>query len=312
LLDQMLNRALSVAMLFIAMQFISGCAIKKMAVNSVADALADSNSDVFASDNDPQFVGEALPFALKTIESVLQAAPKHEKLLIAATSGFVQYGHAYVLRPAETLESIDFAAARKGKKRAKQFFLRARDYGLRALELGCPGISTELRKQPVVAAKRCLKEDVAALYWTGVAWGSALSVGKSDMALVGELPIVTALMERALALDESWGDGAIHDFFIIFDAGRSKAEGGGMEQAEKHFQRAMELNGGQSISPLVSLAESVCIQQQDLKRFKKLLKQVLAFEADTHPENRLSNLLAQDKAKQLLDNIDEFFFLSDE
>ncbi len=39
-------------------------------------------------------------------------------------------------------------------------------------------------------------------------------------------------MERALALDEAWGEGAIHEFFLAYDAARSAAEGGGPERAE--------------------------------------------------------------------------------
>lgn len=296
----------------ICLFLLTGCAIKKMAVNSMADALSESRNSVFASDNDPEFVGEALPFALKTMESLLQATPRHKKLLIGTASGFVQYAHAYVLRPAQALESVDLAASRHGLERAKRFFLRARGYGLRALELDYPGISEQLEADPVTAAARLQKKDVPALYWTGVAWGSAVSVAKDDMALVGDLPVVTAMLERALVLDESWNRGAIHEFFIVFDAGRSEAEGGGLESAEAHFERAVELNGGCSISPLVSLAESVCVRKQDRTRFKKLLFDALEFDVDSHPENRLANMFAQSKAERLLQRIDDLFFLGDE
>ncbi|MFQ6115664.1 MAG: TRAP transporter TatT component family protein, partial [bacterium] len=77
----------------------NGCSIKRLAVNSLADALVGGGSSVYSTDDDPELVGEALPFALKTIESLLQITPKHKGLLISAASGFVQYGHAYVLWP---------------------------------------------------------------------------------------------------------------------------------------------------------------------------------------------------------------------
>jgi predicted anti-sigma-YlaC factor YlaD len=287
---------------------ISGCSIKRLAVNSLADALANAGPGVYATDDDPELVGDALPFGLKTMEALLQMTPKHKGLLIAAASGFVQYAHAYVLWPANTFESSDLAAARKGKARAKRLFLRARDYGLRALELASPGISQKLSADPLAAVADLEREDIPALYWTGVAWGSAISTSKNDMALIGDVPVVRALLQRALSLDESWGDGAIHEFFVVFDAGRSEAEGGGMAKAEAHYRRAMELNGGRSIAPLVSLAETVCVRQQNRHRFKSLLSKVLDFNVDQYPEKRLANILAQRKAADLLARMEELFF----
>lgn len=293
---------LTVALLF----FCSACSVKKLAVNSLANALTEGSAGVYATDDDPQLVGQALPFALKTIEILLQSAPEHKGLLLAAASGFVQYAHAYVLRPANSLEFTDVAAARKEKKRAKRLFLRAYQYGLRALEVSHRGITEILQEDAQKAVSGTTEEDVPALYWTGAALGSAVSVAKNDMALVGDLPIVEALMQRALHLDEAWGNGAIHEFFIIFYAG--KPEAGSDAKAEAHFQRAMQLNEGKSISPLVTFAESVAVQKQDRRRFHSLVSRALEFDADQFPENRLANLLAQKKAGELLTNIDQYFF----
>jgi hypothetical protein len=288
------------------------CSIQKMAIRSVADALTEGTAGTFAADDDPILVGEALPFALKTMEALLQAAPEHQKLLIATASGFVQYAHAYVLWPANKLEYTNLADAKKGRERAKGLFLRARDYGIRALDLDHPNFNNALYQDPKSAAALAKKRDVAALYWTGVAWASALSVSKNDMSLVADLPIIEAIMTRALALDADWGNGALYEFFIVFDAGRSAADGGGIEKAENHFQRAMDLNGGESVGPLVSAAEAICVRQQDRGRFKELLHQVLEFNLDKHsPHYRLSNIIAKQKAEFLLANIDNLFIADD-
>ena len=286
----------------------ASCSIKQMAVNSMADALSADGTSVFAVDDDPELVGEALPFALKSMEAILQETPRHRKLLIATCAGFVQYGHAYVLQPAQELESGNLQAARKLRERAKSLFLRARQYGIRALDLDHPGFSEAIFNDAAATIEDMQKKDVVALYWTGVAWGSAISAGKSDMSLIGDLPAVTAIMEKALELDPDWQNGAIHEFFIIYDAARSESEGGGLASAEYHFNRAMALNQGHSISPLVSLAESVCIKQQNRQRFEALLKQALAFDVNRYPEYRLSNIISQRKARYLLDNVDAFFY----
>ena len=279
-----------------------------MAINSVADSLSGDGTSVFAIDDDPELVGEALPFALKSMEAILQSTPRHRKLLIATCAGFVQYGHAFVLQPAEMLENENLQAARKLRKRAKRLFLRARQYGLKALDLDHSGFSEAIFADPVAAVEGMQSKDVAALYWTGAAWGSAISADKSDMSLIGDLPIVSAIMEKALKLDPGWQNGAIHEFFIVFDSARSDTSGGGMARVEYHFNQAMALNQGRSISPLVLLAQSACIKQQNRQRFESLLKQSLAFDVNRYPEYRLVNILAQQKARYLLDNIDAFFY----
>jgi hypothetical protein len=65
----------------------SGCSVKRMAVNKVGDALAGGGT-TFASDDDPELVKAAVPFSLKLMESLLNESPRHEGLLLAASSGF--------------------------------------------------------------------------------------------------------------------------------------------------------------------------------------------------------------------------------
>src|SRR5258706_2822433 len=125
----------------------SGCAtLREYAAGSLGDALA-GGGDVYASDDDVELVGAATPFGLKTIESLLAAAPKHGGLLLAATQGFTQYAYVYVQLPAEDAEERDVAYAYAQLERARRLYIRARDYGLRGLESA--------------------PNDVALLYWTG-------------------------------------------------------------------------------------------------------------------------------------------------
>ena len=292
---------------FFTFIILNGCSIKKIAVNSVANALTSEGTSVFASDEDPELVAEALPFALKTMEALLQSTPKHQRLLIGTSAGFVQYAHAFILAPAEILEKTDLEKAREQKLRAKKMFLRARMYGLQALDLRYEGFSQKLLPDANMAVSQTEQKDVPALYWTGVAWVSAISISTSDMGLVADLPIVATLLERCLELDESWNYGAVHEVFIHFDASRTEAEGGGLSKAEEHYQRALELNEGHSISVHVAFAEAVCIKQQDRQTFEQLMQQVLEFDVDQFPEFRLSNILAQRRAQFLLDNIEDYF-----
>ena len=116
-----------------------------------------------------------------------------------------------------------------------------------------------------------------------------------------------ALIDRALALNEKYGDGAVHSFLITYESSRNGVEGDFAARSRKHFDRAMELSGGYQAAPLLSLAETVCIQRQDRKEFQSLLRRALAIDVNAKPEFRLSNLIMQRRARWLLARTDELF-----
>jgi predicted anti-sigma-YlaC factor YlaD len=280
-----------------------------MAVKGMADALSGGGTSVYLSDDDPVLVGQALPFSLKLMETVLQETPEHQGLLVATAAAFVMYAHGYVLRPARVLESTDLVGARREMARAKALFLRGEGYAKRALEASRSGFLGRLEKDPAVAVAELTEADVPAMYWYAAALASAVSTDKSDMGLVDAFPVVPALLGRGLELDEAWSQGAIHALLVSVTAGGGDT---GTARAEHHFRRAMELNEGRSVGPLVTMAETVCIREQDRKRFTDLLSQALVFDVDRHPETRLSNILAQKHAAWLLDQVDELFFAAPE
>lgn len=115
------------------------------------------------------------------------------------------------------------------------------------------------------------------------------------------------MMRRALALDEAWEKGSLHDFFISWEAGHAGA-GGSVEKAREHFARSRELSAGQRVSPLVSYAESVLVSEQKKKEFEQVLNEAIAMDlTKAPPEQRLANVLAQRRAKWLLSRVDELF-----
>ena len=285
-----------------------GCSVKRMAVNKLGDALA-SGGTTFASDDDPELVKQAVPFSLKLMESLLAESPKHKGLLFATSSGFTQYGYAFVQQDADELEAKDYAAAQEMRARAKRLYLRARNYGLRGLEASHPGFTNAFFVQPAQAVARMKKSDVPQLYWTAAAWGAAISLGKDDPTLVADIPQLEALIDRAAALDESWGDGAIHSFLISYELTRQGAPGNPTDRARKHFERAVELTRGQQAGPFVTFAETVCVEQQDVKQFEALLNRALAINADAQTETRLVNLVMQRRARWLLSKKEDLFLI---
>ncbi|MBI1723142.1 MAG: hypothetical protein HYR48_04465, partial [Gemmatimonadetes bacterium] len=284
----------------------AGCSVNRFAVNKLGDALAESGT-TFASDDDPELVGEATPFSLKLIESLLAASPEHRGLLFAAAAGFTKYSYAFVQQEAEQLEDQDVTRAAAARARARRLYLRARDYGLRGLETRHGHFGERLRTDAGGAVRAATVADVPLLFWTAAAWGAAIAISKDSPDLVADQMLVEALIDRALELDERFDDGAIHVFLISYELVRQGARGDPTERARAHFDRAVSLTGGRLASPFVSLAEGVSVSRQDRREFESLLQRALAIDPDARLEWRLANLIMQRRALWLLSRAEQLF-----
>jgi len=285
----------------------TGCAVKKIAVNKLGDALA-SGGTTYASDDDPELVREAVPFSLKLMESLLDESPRHRGLLLAACKGFTEYSYAFVQEDADEIESQNLAEATRLRARARRLDLRARDYGLRGLEVRYPGFGNALRENPPAAVRRVTSaREVPSLYWTAASWGEAITLSKDNPDLIADQPIVEALIDRAYQLDPDFAAGALDGFLIAYETNRQGAPGDPLARAREHFTRAVALSHGRLAGPYVSLAETVSVQKQDRAEFQSLLHRALAIDPDAKPEWRLENLVMQRRARWLLTRVDELF-----
>ena len=277
--------------------------VKKAAVDAVGSALAGGGGGVFASDDDPDLIRESLPFGLKTYESLLEVSPKNRDLLEAAAMGFTAYAYL-IADEADRLDASDLTRARALRARASKLYLRGRNYALRGLETRHRGLFVDLYADSVTALARTTEEDIAFLYWVGAVWAASLGAAKDDLDLLAELPFAGALVGRVLELDESYAGGAAQEFFIAYEGSRP---GGSAEQARLFYGCALELSKGTRASVHLALAESVAVQEQDLAEFRALIAAALAVDPAVEPNQRLTNTIAQHRARWLEGRIPELF-----
>jgi predicted anti-sigma-YlaC factor YlaD len=293
-------------LLMLAAAATSACSVRQMAVNTVASTLAEAGS-TFTSDDDPELVGDAIPFALKFYESILDATPKHKELLLSTCGSFTQYAYGYVETDAEALPPSRRTDIQHLRDRALKLYLRARGYCFRSMnaQFGA-GSSEALLQNPEAVVARAKKSDVPLLYWTAASWGAAISLGIDRPELAVDLPAVRVLADRALALDEKWNKGALHELLITLDS-LPEALGGNAARAREHFAKAVEIQKGLSPGPYVALATGIAIPNQDRAEFERLLKQALAIDPEKDGSSRLVTLITQKRARLLLDRADESF-----
>lgn len=262
---------------------------------------------VYESDEDIELVGDALPFSLKLIESLLAESPDQRGLLLAASRGFVLYAYAFVHWEAEQIKLTDLNKARALEDRATKLYLRGLNHGLHGLSLTAPEFGDALSKTPFQAVQQIpsttAEVDVPFLYWSAAALGLAISVSKNEPEMLARLPEVEAMLDRALELDESWNRGTLHEFKILWAAAqRVPAD---EEALQFHYDRALALSEGHRASLYVSMAEAVSIGKQDREEFTAHLEAALAVDLEKDPEHRLLNAIAQRRAEWLMGRIDE-------
>ena len=119
-------------------------------------------------------------------------------------------------------------------------------------------------------------------------------------------------MKKVLSLDESYKDGAVHDFFILYYGSIPDYMGGSFEKAREHYKKALKFAKGKSASPFLSLASTVSVKEQNLKEFRELLQKALEINPDQYPSLRLQNVIYQNQARFMLDHIEDYFVVVDE
>lgn len=301
-----LIHALIICIALLAANF---CSIKKMAMNQVADTLASPGSGtVFTGDNDPELVGDALPFTIKMYESLMVSMPWHMGLKLQTGSLYIMYANAFIQSPADMLNQEEIEKQEFLFHRAKNLYLRGRDILLNALDHKYRGFLNLMDKKEYDRALAPMKKtDVPLLYWAAAGWLGAFAIDPFDMKLGITVPRAAALMDRVLQLDPNFDNGAIHDFYTLYYGSMPDYMGGDFNKARDHFKKAIEASGGKISSPYLSLATTVAVKEQNLEEYKALLDKALAVDPDADPGNRLINTINQRKAKWLLAHTEDYF-----
>jgi predicted anti-sigma-YlaC factor YlaD len=237
--------------------------------------------------------------------------PSHIGLAVTTGSLHVMYANAFVQAEAERLPIMRFDEQNAEYERAEMHYLRGRNYILDALEQKYRGFKDDITsgdgERIARAAKRLDKNDVNAAYWLGAGWLGAFSLDPLNYDLLMTIEGAVAVLEAAVAFDPDYSRGAIWDVLFAFYAAAPADFGGDAERAEECFAQSVRASGGKLPGPYVTYAQSVCVQRQDAAGFRKMLTTALAVDPDDIPESRLATIIAQQKARWLLEHQGDYF-----
>lgn len=282
--------------LFSLLQWSCGI-VNSVAVNATTDIIHYGLGSVF-EESDLDLAEKAIPGNLVLLEALYRAKNKDdEHLALLLTQGYAGYTLGFV-------EDVD-------AERAKALYMRARDYGLRALQTKNKAFAAALHAD-AAAFKKSFEEfdddDVPLMFWTANAWGNLVNVALADPEIVGDLAKVDAMMEFVLRHNEGYFYGGAHLYFGTIQGTIPKSLGGKPDSAKAHFEKCFALSGNKFLLAHVYMAKSYCVQVQDKELFQKLLQTVEETPLDILPEQKLVNAIAKRKAKKLAERVDDLFF----
>ena len=172
-------------------------------VSMAASDLADNLSHAIANNDDPETVREGAAAYLLMLDGMIHSDPENEALLTQAAALYSTYGAAFVQDP----------------ERARKLSTRALDYAERAV---CVRYSDDcgLREAEFKVfesrIQRIDREDVPVFFTLGSAWAGWIQAHKGDLEAVAELSRVEAVMQRIVAIDETYRQGSAHLYLGTF------------------------------------------------------------------------------------------------
>lgn len=283
-------RYIRLSFILLTIAALTGCA---SLVASTTGKLANNLSNAILNQDDPETVEAGMPAYLVMVDSLIEGDPQSESLLLAGSKLYGAYAAAFVKEP----------------ERAKRLARKARDYSDRALCVHDKKLCNLMEKpfEEFSAAISKLKADeVPMLYGSATSQAGWIQANSGDWNAIANLPKIKAMMTRVVELDEGYSHGEAHLYLGVFATLLPPALGGKPEEGRVHFERAIKLSSGSDLIAKVEYARRYARITYDRELHDKLLKEVLAADANV-PGLTMSNVLAKRQARELLASADSYF-----
>jgi hypothetical protein len=276
----------------------SGCVpLKSTRVAAVALTMEDV-AKAAARQSDPALIREGSPAYLMLLDGLLEAYPDNKRLRLAACQTYASYAATLPDDPAS-------------QARAQVLYLKARDHGFRSLSDDDGSRFRNAAAGDVEGFKVFLgqygREDAPALFWTAAAWGGWIGASTGKPEAVADLPALEAAITRSLELDEAYYYGGPHLLMAVYLCSKPPVSERHLALAQTHFQRAFQVGGDQALAARVMYAEYYARGMKDRRLFESTLQGVIDAPEGQISELTLSNAMAKEKARTLLERTEEYF-----
>ena len=251
----------------------------------------------------PKIVSLYFEKKIKSLERKKSLSTEQKRLLLKTK---VEYGFGVLLEESDRTLDHDYNLGVKKSQEAYIVFSDAKKVGNSILIISYPKLDSWLSGETDLQFKI---NDVSDLYWLAAAYGGAIKSSRGNPFDVVKLPVVKKLLITAIALDPKWGKGALYSAMMSYTSPRPDLFGDALiDSVSSFYAKALIASDSLDASLFVSYAELIDKKFQDRDAFEQKLDIVLNMDVGKDKDFRLSNIIAQERAKWLLSKTDEIFF----
>ncbi len=267
---------------------VSGCG---SLISSAASDIVSGMSRAMRNNDDLKTVEQGTPACLLMIDGFLESSPDNESLLISGANLYSSY----------TMFVDDSDRRRRLARKGLQYGLRAVCVKNRA--------ACGLRDRPFDEFAETISNisisDAPAYYALGASWAAWIAEEQGNWDAVAEISRVEAVMEKIVELDDLSMHGGAHMYLGVINSLLPAALGGRPEEGRGHFEKAAALSKD-NLMVKVLFAKHYARTMFDRELHDRLLKAVIEADPNT-PGLVTNNLMAQQKARELLSSADDYF-----
>jgi hypothetical protein len=262
--------------------------------SSVTNDFGNNLKNAMLNHNDPQTVAEAIPAYLMLQESLLVDDPDNEELLMSTARLYSSY--------VTLTDKID--SSRKQRLSQKAFDLALQGACLHKDDF-CQ-LNEKNFKDFTSIIDRTDLDDLDSLYGLGSSWVNWIQANKADWSAVAQLAQVKYLMNHVVSIKEDHNQGAAYLYLGVMECIVPPALGGKPDIAKQNFEKALELSNKKNLMAQVLYAQHYARMMFERDLHDTLLNEVVRGKIDQQGLT-LSNSLAFQQAKKLLQSADEYF-----
>lgn len=281
----------SLSILVLALSF-TGCV--RLALH-FSPSLIPHMTETLFEECDAELARQSLPADLKLMEGLLKDDPHNRRLLTALCIGFTGYSLLFV--------------EEESPERASKLYLRAMDYGARALGPEMGPLKELTTEGKALQGKLTSLGEAAhvALFWFAMSWNSWINLNLDQPAALAQLTAAQSCVDRVMELKPDYLYGAPYILMGSMLAARPRMLGGDEARAREYFERAMALSNGKFLMVHFYFARYYAVRVQNKELFLRLLEEIESSPADGLKDVCLINSVIKRRVKGVRKLSEELF-----
>ena len=217
----------------------------------------------------------------------------------------VEYSYGVILEHNDRIIEDDYLSTIKNNEKAYKIFKEVEQLCLINLNYSEPKLDDRM---DLINESYFEKNNVFELYYLAASLGGAIKTSQGDPKELINFPKIGKLLKRAINMDPKWNNGALQSAMMNYTASRMDLTKEVIKDTVNfYFNKARDYSNGLDALIFVSYAELIHKPDQNKIDFIKTLEKSLSINTRKDSYFKISNIIAQKRAKWLLSNLENYF-----